>query len=67
MSPEQSHLAPWQALGLALEHGHGVPLVAAQTARVPRRGLARPVATLLYLLVLLSFASLSRPCRGRAC
>jgi cytochrome c-type biogenesis protein CcmF len=58
MIPELGHFALWLALGLALVLGV-VPLAGAQTGRAHWMALARPGATVLFALVLLSFVTLT--------
>jgi cytochrome c-type biogenesis protein CcmF len=58
MNPELGHFALWLATGLALVLGV-VPLVGAQRARADWMALARPGALLLFVVVGLSFLSLT--------
>ena len=57
MIPEVGHFVLWLALGLSLVIGV-VPLVGASTGRTAWMGLARPATSLLFVLVLISFACL---------
>ena len=59
MNPELGHFALWLATGLSLVLGI-VPLVGAQRARPDWMALARPGALALFVLVALSFASLTK-------
>ncbi len=57
MIPEIGHFVLWLALGLSLVIGV-VPLAGASTGRTAWMGLARPATSLLFVLVLISFACL---------
>ena len=58
MNPEIGHLLLWLALGVALVLGI-VPMAGAARARADWMALARPAAGLLFLLVALSYLSLT--------
>jgi len=59
VNPELGHFALWLATGVSLVLGI-VPLVGAQRARPDWMALARPGALALFVLVALSFASLTK-------
>jgi cytochrome c-type biogenesis protein CcmF len=59
VNPELGHFALWLATGLSLVLGI-VPLVGAQRARPDWMALARPGALALFVLVALSFSSLTK-------
>ena len=58
MIPEFGHFALWLALGVSLVLGI-VPMVGAQRGRSDWMALARPTATLLFVLVAIAFACLT--------